>query len=415
MKSLILLCDNYPIGLGEFFLDDEMKIADSIFDKIVFIVPENQYKIHPRLLNIKMIVYKWNFKISLKIIIKSIPFLFSLITFEEIYRNRLKTSLISRIKIVSMDVFKSTFLNETIKNVVKEEKIVYSDSVFYSYWNDYKALALARIAISHKGVYISRAHASDIFDFRSSFNFLPYKNFILKNLNMTFSISQLGKLELQKYVNVKSRNKISISRLGKKNHRIPLFEKKNPKIIVCSCSHFNSLKRVHLIPKILKKLEITDLHWVHFGWGYPEYEQLVKNELKDAAFSYELKGITENEEILNYYSNNYVDFFINTSEHEGVPVSIMEAFSAGIPAIATNVGAVSEIIDESCGLLIEKNFEIDEVTQNILKFLNQNEIDRMNFRKSAFAKWKNEFEVNENYLNFYNEIKSMFPSKVTIQ
>jgi glycosyltransferase involved in cell wall biosynthesis len=392
-----------------------MKIADSIFDKIVFIVPENQYKIHPRFLTSKMVVYKWNFKISLKIIVQSIPFLVSSITLKELYRNRLKTSLINRIKIVSMDVFKSTFLNETIKNVVKEEKIVYSDSVFYSYWNDYKALALARIAISHKGVYISRAHASDIFDFRSSFNYLPYKNFILKNLNMTFSISQLGKLELHKYVNVKSRNKISISRLGKKNHRTPLFEKKSPKIIVCSCSHFNSLKRVHLIPKILKKLEITNLHWVHFGWGYPEYEQLVKNELKDAAFTYDLKGITENEEILNYYSNNYVDFFINTSEHEGVPVSIMEAFSAGIPAIATNVGAVNEIIDESCGLLIEKNFEIDDVAQNILKFLNQNEMDRMNFRKSAFEKWKNEFEVNKNYLNFYNEIKSMFPSEVSIK
>lgn len=415
MKTLILFCDNYPIGLGEFFLDDEMKIADSIFDKIVFIVPENQYKIHPRFLTSKMVVYKWNFKISLKIIVQSIPFLVSSITLKELYRNRLKTSLINRIKIVSMDVFKSSFLIETIKNVVKEERIVYLDSVFYSYWNDYKALALARIAVSHKGVYISRAHASDIFDFRSSFNYLPYKNFILKNLNMTFSISQLGKLELQKYVNTIDLNKISISRLGKKNHRTPLFEKKSPKIIVCSCSHFNSLKRVHLIPKILKKLEITNLHWVHFGWGYPEYEQLVKNELKDAAFSYDLKGITENEVILNYYSNNYVDFFINTSEHEGVPVSIMEAFSAGIPAIATNVGAVNEIIDESCGLLIEKNFEIDEVAQNILKFLNQNEMYRMNFRKSAFAKWKNEFEVNKNYLNFYNEIKSMFPSKVTIQ
>jgi glycosyltransferase involved in cell wall biosynthesis len=93
----------------------------------------------------------------------------------------------------------------------------------------------------------------------------------------------------------------------------------------------------------------------------------------------------------------------------------MEAFSAGIPAIATNVGAVNEIIDESCGLLIEKNFEIDDVAQNILKFLNQNEMDRMNFRKSAFEKWKNEFEVNKNYLNFYNEIKSMFPSEVSIK
>jgi len=43
-------------------------------------------------------------------------------------------------------------------------------------------------------------------------------------------------------------------------------------------------------------------------------------------------------DVLNYYASNPVDVFINTSSSEGLPVSIMEAMSFGIPVIATNVG-----------------------------------------------------------------------------
>ena len=45
-------------------------------------------------------------------------------------------------------------------------------------------------------------------------------------------------------------------------------------------------------------------------------------------------GEVENKEAKAFFLNNAVDFFINASESEGVPVSIMEAMSASVPAIA---------------------------------------------------------------------------------
>ena len=49
---------------------------------------------------------------------------------------------------------------------------------------------------------------------------------------------------------------------------------------------------------------------------------------------------------------NDFDLFVNMSLSEGIPVSIMEAISFGIPIIATNVGGNAEIVNDETGVLI---------------------------------------------------------------
>jgi glycosyltransferase involved in cell wall biosynthesis len=53
-----------------------------------------------------------------------------------------------------------------------------------------------------------------------------------------------------------------------------------------------------------------------------------------------------------------VDIAISTSENEGMPVALIEAQLAGIPVIATNVGSISEVIeDQVTGLITSKSVE----------------------------------------------------------
>jgi len=53
-----------------------------------------------------------------------------------------------------------------------------------------------------------------------------------------------------------------------------------------------------------------------------------------------------------------VDVAISTSDNEGMPVALIEAQLAGVPAIATNVGSNNEVIkNEVTGLVTPKNIE----------------------------------------------------------
>ena len=381
-----------------------MKIAESFFEKIIVIVPLEQYQTFEHYSSPNMMVHQWSVKRDFSIIWNSVPFILSPTTFNEIFKSRTRTNIKNRLKIAFNDVFKSSYLMNEVQAILTKEQINPKESVFYSYWHDFKALALARLKQKIKGTFISRAHSSDIFAFRSTFNYLPYKRFILSNLDQTYSVSDIGKEELESYIEVKDIEKVSVSRLGKQNLRIPLFEKMDDKIIICSCSHFNHLKRVHLIPRILKKVNIPNIHWVHFGWGYPEYEKMVHDELQDATFTFRLNGETVNENILDFYSTNFVDLFINLSTHEGIPVSIMEALSAAIPVLATDVGGVSEIVDENCGFIIEKEFNIDLVAKKLEAYLKASKDIQTDKRRNARSQWENKYNAEKNYHDFYKQL-----------
>jgi glycosyltransferase involved in cell wall biosynthesis len=46
------------------------------------------------------------------------------------------------------------------------------------------------------------------------------------------------------------------------------------------------------------------------------------------------------------------DVYANSSIHEGISLTILEAMSAGLPVVATSVGGTPEIVDDSCGCLV---------------------------------------------------------------
>ena len=110
--------------------------------------------------------------------------------------------------------------------------------------------------------------------------------------------------------------------------------------------------------------------------------------------------MVSNEKILEYYSQNYVDLFINVSDNEGIPVSIMEAMSAGIPVVATDVGGTSEIVNEKNGYLIDVDFDPKKVAEIIDKYLNSSLVAQEEFRYEAYNTWKRNYDAASNYSNF---------------
>ena len=89
------------------------------------------------------------------------------------------------------------------------------------------------------------------------------------------------------------------------------------------------------------------------------------------------------------------------SETEGIPVSIMEAQSYGIPVIATNVGGTSEIVHDGInGVLLSRNFD----TADLLNAIETVICSYKSFSDNALLTWKQMSDAHTVFPEFYKKL-----------
>ena len=72
----------------------------------------------------------------------------------------------------------------------------------------------------------------------------------------------------------------------------------------------------------------------------------------------------------------------------------MEAMSYGIPCIATDVGATSELVNEKNGFLLKSDFQIYELTECIIKTQSKNWVAK---KEESYRHCSEFFSSIENY------------------
>jgi glycosyltransferase involved in cell wall biosynthesis len=167
------------------------------------------------------------------------------------------------------------------------------------------------------------------------------------------------------------------------------------------------VKRLHLIVEALAALKKLNpdipLVWTHLGGG-PGLEELKeKAKTFGPSITCYFTGDVTPEQIVAFYRDHPVDVFVNVSSSEGLPVSIMEAMSTGIPVLATDVGGVRELVDDSCGKLVPADVSIKELAESLLLFRQSGS----DIRKNAVEKWKRSFNQEANYPLFLTTIKKL--------
>ena len=96
------------------------------------------------------------------------------------------------------------------------------------------------------------------------------------------------------------------------------------------------------------------------------------------------------------------DILVNVSTSEGVPASIQECFSYGIPAIATDVGGNSEIVDSTCGYLLSPNPSPEEIAS----ILQEWDINNESRRIAALNRQREMYDVEKNAREYANSLRS---------
>jgi glycosyltransferase involved in cell wall biosynthesis len=176
----------------------------------------------------------------------------------------------------------------------------------------------------------------------------------------------------------------------------------NETFTIVSCSHIRNVKRLHLMANILQHISFP-LVWNIIGTGDDLELVMRSNSRLPKHIRVNYLGNLTNLEVLSFYKTHHLNLFVSLSYSEGLPVSMMEAQSFGIPIMSTNVGGCSEICNEETGILIPKDFEPKEVANKILEFKNS-EKNTLKFRQQCRNYWEKNFSAETNYTRFSREI-----------
>jgi glycosyltransferase involved in cell wall biosynthesis len=171
------------------------------------------------------------------------------------------------------------------------------------------------------------------------------------------------------------------------------------------------VKRVHLLIYALGLVRSSKkIIWNHFGEGSLEKELKLMAEKTLGNLSgieYKFRGRVMNAQIMEFYNENNVDLLVNTSSSEGIPVSIMEAQSFGIPVIATDTGGTAEIIVKETGILLPVDFDIADLARQIEYLLNLDHAEKVRMKRAIYDKWKMNFNAYTNFENFLKDIDTI--------
>lgn len=284
-------------------------------------------------------------------------------------------------------------------------------TLLYTYWFDGTALGAALV----KRVYpeircVSRAHGYDLYAERYAPPYLPFQETRACLLDRVYTVSEHGRRYLSA---LHPSYEFRVARLGTGDPGFFASPSVDGVFRIVSCSHLIPIKRIDLLVRGLAEAgrmwPDREFGWVHIGGG-PEQAEM--EAYADATLpgnvGCRFTGYVANAAVLEHYRKNPVDAFINVSESEGVPVSIMEAESCGIPVIATAVGGTPEIVSGATGILLPENPSPGEIADAVGRLAADPGGGRA-MRSACRENWERRYDADRNFSAFAADLEVLLP------
>lgn len=255
------------------------------------------------------------------------------------------------------NIFTGIRFADYIARQLRRLGVTREDGIFvYSFWGTHSALALPFLRGATR--ITMRMHRFDLYEEENPH--LPLRATLFDAVDTVVTISDDGcdYLRWRYGPKVLDPHKVLVSRLGTRDPGVSPVASRCPdeeseSLRVVSCSSLAPVKNVGaLIPALESLAARGPVEWTHLGGGPLEDELRME---ADAAMTRQpnlhadIRGWTPHEEVMAYYRENRPHLLVNVSDSEGVPVSIMEAMSFGVPVVATDVGGTGEIVDRQRG------------------------------------------------------------------
>ena len=414
--NLLFVTELYPFGHGETFIENEIQYLSKGFEK-VFIYAANLRKnndesMRPLPRNVHVYRPKRNplHPLRLEGICKPI-------VWREMQRIRPRNYFFRKLNSCLYYIQKVRENTAEIDDFINQYQLnQFKKMIIYSYWLSTIGMTSINLcdALKKRGIdakLVSRCHGFDLYKERAHLGYLPFQAYMLQRFDRIFPCSAQGTAYLQAEF-PEYKEKIETDHLGIPDRFHGKWPVQEPFSIV-SCSNVVPVKRVRRIAEALREIKDLKIHWTHFGDGelFDELKEYGGKKLPENITAV-FPGRVANTDIYRYYQENNVSLFINVSASEGLPVSIMEACSFGIPIIATDVGGTSEIVQAGVnGILLKEQFTIEDLKQAIQRFAGMERQEYDGYCRASHARFEKDFSAEKNYSAFCQKLIALAEGK----
>ena len=328
---------------------------------------------------------------------------------KEYFRLKMRMPAKAALAVLISNVYKAN----SVVRALNSAKIDYTSATFYSFWF-YDCIFLAWIKMKWRiNQTVIRAHGGDLFEERGSLKGrVLFRDFQLRFMNGVFPVSETGTRYLRSRYPKYSR-KINTVYLGSPFHNSVSPFSECVDFVLVSCATVRNIKRIHLIAEMLFHVDFP-LTWFHIGNEnleandptIPRYLAAKQRLLSHEFVRYIPMGELTSRQVFDFYEKNSIHLFISLSEAEGLPVSILEALSFGIPVLSTDVGGCSEIVTDQTGFLVHVDTEAAQIA-NVIREFRLSTHNSPVFRKGVRKFWEGRFNTDDNYRLFFSKLEAL--------
>lgn len=286
------------------------------------------------------------------------------------------------------------------------EKTVLADflpGVCYSLWAREPAYAALLLKKRHARIRAAvRLHGYDLYEERAGELWQPFRRALSQNMDLLAFVSRQGLAYYESRPYAAGAARREAYYLGSRGGG-PRVEPNPDRFVIVSCGRAMPVKRIDRIIDALALVDTVPVDWHHIGDGVelPALRARAETMLgKKENVRVTFCGRLENAGIAPYYRSVGAHLFLNVSESEGLPVSIMEAFSVGVPAMAANIGGVSEIVTPDTGVLLESGVSPQQIARALLDYFALPELEKQRLSDGALRLWESAFDADKNAERF---------------
>jgi len=135
--------------------------------------------------------------------------------------------------------------------------------------------------------------------------------------------------------------------------QVPPLPVNDPPVLLLAASFTGSKGHALLLEAVRQLVDERQRLEVWLAGAGPKEEEIRRQasrlELEDVV---RFHGYVPNDQVVEWLATGRIDIVALPSESEGVPVSLIEALAHGVPAVATDVGGVAELLGDGCGELV---------------------------------------------------------------